>query len=512
MASPHEASYIRPPGNFALAADARTNHIRILIALACLAILRLWFLPLGSSFWLDETGTFWSAYKGIVPAIDRSQVWPGQNTIYTMLAAAVIRLGGSSEAALRLPSVLAAVLTAWLLFRLGEHFFDREAGVLAVVVLASLHEIARDAATNARPYGIALLLVVASVLQLVRWFETRRRRNMVGFVITVAAIPYFHYLFTTIYLVLLAYAIYIWRSSRRIPLKHLIAAGALIAILLSPLAWNVLYVRRVSSESSWASTPDVQALVSSFMPQVLAASLFLGAVVGFIACGTAKIVETPRSPRFLLVTWLAIPIITLFIVARVSPFKVFVFRYYLPALPALALLVGCGIRSLSPPRMRMIISIFVVVISIMSYSGYHWTLSARREDWRRAAESVRAAGISATTPVLIRTGLVETAKVHWDLNIDRDSPLLCPLSKYPIPGRIILLPSRLDSENIRYLEQVTSHILNPADRFVLLARNDEDNVAWMRGWFLGQGFEESELGSSPGVRLFLFRNSNRTPR
>src|ERR1035441_4046723 len=126
-------------------------------------------MPIGSSLWLDKLVTFWSAYKGIVPAIGRAQFWPGQNTAYTVLIAAIIRVAGTSEIALRLPSLFALVLTAWLLFRLGEYFIDKEAGILVVVVFTSLHEVAKEGATNARPYGIALLLVVASMLQLVRW-------------------------------------------------------------------------------------------------------------------------------------------------------------------------------------------------------------------------------------------------------------------------------------------------------------------------------------------------------
>lgn len=98
-------------------------------------------------------------------------------------------------------------------------------------------------------------------------------------------VPYFQYLFATIYLVFLAYAVYIWRSDRRLRLKELIAPAALIAILLSPLVWNSIYVHRTSSESSWAPSPDALELVSSFMPQVLAASILLGVLAGCFARG-----------------------------------------------------------------------------------------------------------------------------------------------------------------------------------------------------------------------------------
>lgn len=513
MASASEPPPIQlPKETFALVSRVPRYQIELLLVLGVLESVRLWLLPMGSSFWLDELITFWSAYKGVVPAIARSQFWPGQAMPYTLLSALVIRLGGTSEIALRLPSLLATVLTAWLLFRLGEHFFDRETGVLVVVVFASFHEIAKQAAMNARPYGIALLLVVASVLQLVRWLDQRRLRNMVGFVLTAAAIPYFQFLFATIYLVFLAYAVYIWRSDRRLRLKELIAPAALIAILLSPLVWNSIYVHRTSSESSWASSPDALELVSSFMPQVLAASILLGVLAGCFARGRMATIaaKMPRSAIFLFVSWFTIPIVTLFIVARISPFKVFVSRYYLPSFAALALIVGSGIRTFAVPRMRLIIATSIALVSITSYSGYHLFVSPHREDWRAAAKSVRAADLSSTTPVLIRVGIVESAKARWDLNnINTDSPLLCPLSKYPMPGRIVPLPYSFNSQSSRYLEEISSQILKPADRFVMVSRNDDENFdAWMRGWFASEGFESTQLETSKGVSVFLFLRHN----
>jgi mannosyltransferase len=496
-----------PREEFALFSSQKRYHRRVLLALACLASFRLWFLPLTSSFWLDELVTYWSAYKGVMASIARSQFWPGQNMAYTMLAAAMMRIGGPSELALRLPSVFATLLTAWLLFRLGEHFLDREAGILVVVVFACLHPIASEAAANARPYGIALMLAVASVLQLVRWLQARRLRNMFGFVLTAAAIPYFHLLFATMYLVLLAYGIYVWRSERRIRARELMFAPLLIAILLSPLAWNFLFVHRTSSDSSFARIPDTRTLLVSFIPQVLAASLFLGVLAGWLVRRKTEtiVAEMPRSAKFLLAAWLTIPVVVLFLVTRLSPLKVFIPRYYLPAFAALALIVGCGIRLLAPPRMRMIIAIFLVMGSTAT-SGHHLASSPHQEDWRAAAELVRGADILPTTPVLIRVGLIETAKIHWDIDLDRDSPLLCPIAKYPMPGRIILLPHHLDSESTRYLQEISVHIIKPVDKFVMVTRSDDDAyIAWAQGWFLSLGFEGSELGDSKGVPVFLFR-------
>jgi hypothetical protein len=142
--------------------------------------------------------------------------------------------------------------------------------------------------------------------------------------------------------------------------------------------------------------------------------------------------------------------------------------------------------------------------SIVSYAGYHLTVSPHREDWRTAAKVVRSKIVSPTTPVLLRVGLIETQKIRWDPIIDRDSPLLCPLSKYPMPGQIILLPYRVDAGTIQYMQQISSQILATNETFLLVSRKDEEFIAWMRGWFLGQGFESSEVGRDQGVTVLLY--------
>src|SRR5262249_12543262 len=118
------------------------SYHKVLLVILFLTVLRLWILPLRSSLWLDETVTYWAACKGIATAVARSHFLPGQQFVHVMLTAFVVRIGGSSEIVLRLPSVIATGFTAWLVFRLGKALFDSEAGILAAIVFTSLHIIA----------------------------------------------------------------------------------------------------------------------------------------------------------------------------------------------------------------------------------------------------------------------------------------------------------------------------------------------------------------------------------
>jgi 4-amino-4-deoxy-L-arabinose transferase-like glycosyltransferase len=490
-------------------ADNSSRHLKIYWLLIAAAVIRLWVMPMQASLWLDETVTYWSAYKGIAAAITRSQFWPGQNMVYTMLAALMIRLAGPSEIVLRLPSLLAAIATAWLLFRFGTDLFDKETGVLATLVFVSLDEMMRTAA-NARPYAIALLLVVGSTLLLVRYLRTGTTAYLLAYVPTAAAIVYFHLLFAIIYPV---HALYVFTEYRagtlRIPWRNLVLGALLVGLLLSPLAWNTLQVKGVSVQSSVGGTPDSERLLTAFLPPVLASCVFLGWVTSlFIPGMTAKPTAGMRSATaVLLSSWLILPVLLLFSLARFTAFKIFVPRYYLPMFPALALLIGWGIRSLVPPRARVWVGACVVLGAMASFAGFHFRVSPFPDDWRAAASSVKQAGIDKDTPVLFRSGLIETTTIRWNTNVDPDSPLLCPLSRYPVPGRPILLPFRLKQVNLSYMENVTSSILEPSSRFVLMARHDDEFRAWLVGRLSDRGFVATDLYESEWLSVTLFTKS-----
>ena len=79
-----------------------------------------------------------------------------------------------------------------------------------------------------------------------------------------------------------------------------------------------------------------------------------------------------------------------------------------------------------------------------------------------------------------------------------------------MPGRLIPLPYRLNSESIRYLEEISAQVLKPADRFVMVTRNEGGEFnAWMRVWLLSQGLEGSQLDSSKQTSVSLFVRHNR---
>src|SRR5262252_6737900 len=64
----------------------------VLLAAAALV---LWALPATSSFWLDETATYWVVKDGIGGVLTRPMYWSGQSPLYYVTAWAAFLAGGN---------------------------------------------------------------------------------------------------------------------------------------------------------------------------------------------------------------------------------------------------------------------------------------------------------------------------------------------------------------------------------------------------------------------------------
>src|SRR5581483_9233270 len=78
---------------------------RLLYALLGLAVIRLWIMPLGASFWIDEAGTLWAVKDGLTEMLRRSAEWHVVSSFYGVVAWGAYTVGGAREFVLRLPSL-----------------------------------------------------------------------------------------------------------------------------------------------------------------------------------------------------------------------------------------------------------------------------------------------------------------------------------------------------------------------------------------------------------------------
>jgi mannosyltransferase len=218
------------------------------------------------SLWLDETVTYWIIEGGYAKIFARAAGPPGQSPIYYLVAWLAQLADGNNVAILRLPSLIAMIAAAWLLYKLAERLFDAETAPLATLVFVCSEQVAFEAA-DARPYALGLCLLTASCLMLVRWLDTGRPHYGAGYSLLIGLTIYAQ-IFLAIALVWHGvYALYRSRRGGLVTLPALIgawvAAGLLCAPLFPRLLEDALSIRsdnpgaaHVSLCRGWESPPE----------------------------------------------------------------------------------------------------------------------------------------------------------------------------------------------------------------------------------------------------------------
>jgi 4-amino-4-deoxy-L-arabinose transferase-like glycosyltransferase len=426
--------------------------------------------------------------------------WAGQSPLYYLTAWLALVAGGRHEWVLRLPSLIALIIAAWLLYRLAERLLDQASARLAVLAFACSGAVA-FAASDARPYALGLCLLIASAWLLVRWLDTGGARYAAGAMVLSALTIYAHYLFGPVLVVLAFYAV--WRALHEgtVRIWKLAAVGIGAGVLMLPLVAQLRHFFQDRAVHSFGGTPQLSQLFASIAPPVLAGSLTVGLLLALVFRPEQERGPVPRRDSvFLAAGWALGPPLLVFAISVLSPSKLFVPRYYISCIPGQCLLAGWLARSLAGGPGQRIVATVLVVSSIFSFgSAYH-----SDEDWSGAMRRIGAES-NGNLPVLVASGFVEATdpKALEDPRL-RDV-LFAPLEMYPLGGKLIRLPYRLDEESAEYVERLLP-ALEREDRFVLLVHRFQglSFQPWLRGRLAAQGFKSESLGDFGSVAVFRF--------
>jgi mannosyltransferase len=467
--------------------------------LLAIAVFDLWILPIRSSFWLDETGTFWVIKDGVGNLLHRSIDWAGQSPLYYLTAWLALAIGGQREWALRLPSLMALIIAAWLLYKLAARLFDPESARLTLLCFACSGPVA-FAASDARPYALGLCLLNGSAWLLVRWLDTGAARYAAGSVLLLALTIYAHYLFGPVLAVLGIYALLRALSEKTIKVWAVPAVFIAAGVLMLPLVSQLRHFYQGRAVHSFSGAPQFSDLFSSIAPPALAGSLAVGLLLARLTSPEVGRGPAPRRDSVLLAAgWALMPPLILFAVSVLSPAKLFVPRYYISCTPGLCLLAGWMVRSFVAASGQRMVATVLVVAAILNFG----TTQHGVEDWSGAMRKVRSEA-SSDMPVLVASGFIEAAdpKALGDPRL-RDV-LFAPQEMYPPGGKLIRLPYRLDAESAKYIEGVLPEI-ERQNRFVLVTRFEGLTFEpWLRGRLAPLGFRSEPLGHFGALGIFRF--------
>jgi len=484
-------------------------------ALLLLTWVRLWLMPLGSSLWLDETGTYylatlgWDDYiAGRLPQI--------QTPLYTAFMHVFATLTGPNEVLLRLPSVLAMTLAAVLLYRIALRFADEEAGLISVAVFVVI-PFNVFAAADARPYGLAMFAAVGAMLMLLRWLDDGQFSNGMLYILLAGLTVHLHYAFATTLLIHGAYVAMTFRRNKISVLGAALAAAS-IGLLLLPLAPAIGSLMVSAGVHTFAGPPQLNDFFASFVPVNVVSSLWLGVLAAALFANARIRLETVRgSFSGLALCWIVIPPASLFLFSWLSGANVFVSRYYLPAFAGVSMLLGVTVRAIRPVRARQAAVALLLVVGMTSKGIMVLWPTHGFEDWRGAVQAVRLLAGNEAIPVLFETGFVEASRQEWLTRDEYRKVLLAPLMVYPLETQVVTLPAGLDEASVKYIDAAVNDVVIPNRRVILLGHARGNSlVSWLRGRLWSLGYSGQSVGRFGNVVVILFERrpelESRAPR
>ena len=161
--------------------------------------------------------------------------------------------------------------------------------------------------------------------------------------------------------------------------------------------------------------------------------------------------------------------------------------------PAIALLAAWAIRHLAPSQVRRIVVVSMVIVPlILGASHRQYT-----DDWRGAVDYANGLVTDTSTPVLVRSGLVQASRIDWLTDPHRTPVLLAPVEAYPVGGTPVALPYGLSAAERRYLEEEVLPIVGSESRFAVVSWSIGDRVLpYLQGRLRSIGFSSSSVGPS----------------
>jgi hypothetical protein len=460
-------------------------HARFIWFLTILSGAVLWLRPLASSFWLDELVTWWVVKDAASDVLHRAYDFQGQSIAYYLIIW-LVRHIGQQEWMLRLPSLLAVILAAFFMYRLALRLIDREFARVTVFVFVVWPGIVFEA-SNARPYAMAVLLVVAAALALVRWLDQPSAGRLLVFTAVAASIGYAHILFV---FVLPAFLLYAFRRSRTnetaVRARSIILAFGLVAVVDLGLAWQTLALLGRRETINLPGTLSVDWLAGVVAPTGIFSALVVGGAL-------AQMIKPWRldlpaghntAATTLVLGWLFIPLAIEVSLALATHIHLLEPRYALMSAPAMVLVIAAFLRSVVPAESRRIVAAIVAISAVLALSG---TLKYG-EDWQWAS-SAAAAATTPHTVVLLHPGLVESAQLDWFPDAERRSYLETPTAYYPFAASMLPVPYLATPEALAFLDRELSNLPSGTDRLLFVTRYAADEFQpYLDGWLSSHGW------------------------
>ncbi len=412
-----------------------SNHrdaLILLLIVALAAFLRFYRLE-DQSLWYDE------AYTASVtdPAAGGlSYIWSSGPVAYmpplhhTLVY--VSRLLGPGEAPLRLPSVLAGILTVAFVYLTAKYCFDRRTATFASL-LAAVSAFHVYYSQEARAYALLMLLSVASTYYLLRALREKRRFWWIAYMVSAALGLYTHLFMAFVVLAQNAYLLLEW-DRKRVSGRAWVLSQLVPILLFSPwlVAYAIYYkemflgasgVLERTAREVWVPPPlwnlpfatlgiffhgtsfelESIAKAANLGPAWVTAATWLQEgvyrlvapylVFAAIALWRMRDRSDLRRYGILVGVMLLLPLLAMYAISFQT--RILNPRYFSFAYPYFCIALATGIATLQNPRARMVLLAVVIAVNALSLANYYYNPLHQRDPWREVASLLRENALPA---------------------------------------------------------------------------------------------------------------------
>jgi mannosyltransferase len=351
----------------------RTIVIALTLLAGSLGSLRLGYraVHFDESISMGYAGGSWTSLWHTVTGEDPNM------SLYYLLAKVWTGVFGDGLVAFRSLSVVAASLCIPVVYAIGVRLFSVATGLVAGLLVATNVFFLRYA-QEARGYALVTLLTALSTYFFVLLLETPRpgRWSRIGYVASSVLAFYVH--FFAAWVVFVHVLTLVAKKGRAAARSWWLVCYGAMAVLAAPMAYWALTLGE--DPIGWLAAPDLGALPATFAQLAGDGFLQLGAVTTLAIAATRAAARSRRLAFGLAFTasWAVAPVLFAFAVSQVKP--IFLAKYLIVCLPAVALLTAAALTSLRP-----VVAAVAAACALLAVSGgelWGWYGFHGQEDWR----------------------------------------------------------------------------------------------------------------------------------
>jgi mannosyltransferase len=338
-------------------------------------------------------------------------------SLYYVLVKVWTTVFGDSVVAFRSLSVVAASVCVPVVYAIGVRLFSVSAGLLAGLLVATNVFFLRYA-QEARGYALVMLLTALSTYFFLVLLAAERpsRWVRVGYVASSVLAFYTHF-FAALVVFVHVLTLVAKRGRAAVGGSWLASYGAM-AVLAAPMVYWALTLE--GNPIGWLAKPDLGAVPATLAQLAGDGFLQLGVVIAVSIAASRAAMRSPRLAFGLAFTasWAAVPVLVAFAVSQLKP--IFLAKYLIVCLPAVALLAAAAVTSLRPAGAALTAACVLLVLAGSELRD--WYGFRGQEDWRSlttfVADRLRPADGIVFNAAYARSSVVCPAKLSTGPCID----------------------------------------------------------------------------------------------